>query len=124
MRFRGTFARFGRAVVRYRFAGKLRTKEVVTLVLTNVTDDCNRPLTDHLWFKCGKQFAALNLQPGERVEFTARVERYYKRRRDEFDGESYLEGDYCLKRPTNMMKLGAHDSAGNGLLFVDAFISR
>ncbi|HEX8177884.1 MAG TPA: hypothetical protein VF543_22535 [Pyrinomonadaceae bacterium] len=118
-RFRGTFSRFGSAVVRFRINGRRCSKEVVTLVLVDVTDSRGNLLTDHLWFKMGKQFEELELKPGDRVEFTARVDKYTKRRRDEYDGESYLVDDYCLKRPTKMVKLGVHDEKGTGLLFRD-----
>lgn len=118
-RFRGRFVRFGTATVKFWLNGDRRSKEVSTLVLEEITDDRGNPLTDHLWFKVGKQFESLDLQPGDRIEFTARVESYRKRARD--DEGSYLAFDYCLKRPTNMVKLGVHDGAGRGLLFADAF---
>ena len=37
--------------------------------------------------KVGKQFEGLKLAPSNRAEFTARVEKYFKRRRDEIDGD-------------------------------------
>jgi hypothetical protein len=118
-RFRGRFQRFGEAVVRFRLNGRLRSKPVRTLVLTDLTDDRDRPLSDHLWFRVGKQFDALNLRPGDRVEFTATVEKYEKRRRDEYGDGYYIIEDYCLKRPCKMVKLGVHDEEGKGLLFAD-----
>lgn len=122
-RFRGTFSRYGSACERFRIEGRICTKEVRTLVLLDVTDERGNLLTDHLWFKCGKQFEGLNLQDGDRVEFTARVEKYHKRVRDDFDDDVYLIDDYCLKRPTKMVKLGVMAQEGNGLLFADMFQS-
>ena len=104
-RFRGRFERWGSASVRFRINGRRCIKEVKTLVLVNVTDTKGNELTDHLWFKCGKQFEDLELSPGDQVEFAATVEKYFKRRRDELDGETYFEGDFCLKRPAKMVKL-------------------
>jgi hypothetical protein len=118
-RFRGTFERYGSAIVRFSIRGRMRSHPVKTLILLDVTDARGNLLTDHLWFRCGKQFNELQLQRGDRVEFTATVERYVKRTRDEYDGGFYLEGDYCLKRPARMFKLGVHDEKGRGLLFAD-----
>lgn len=118
-RFRGTFDRYGTAVVRFRIRGRMCSKTVTTLVLTDVTDAAGNILTDHLWFRLGKQFGNLDLHHGDRVEFTATVEKYHKRQRDEYDGDYYLIEDYCLKRPAKMFKLGVHDKQGRGLLFRD-----
>ncbi len=50
----------------------------------------------------GRQFAALQLQPGDRVSFDARVMRYRKDYRGDRE-----EGEYCLKWPTRMYKMNS-----------------
>lgn len=35
-------------------------------------------LTDHVWMNCGKEFDPEMLRAGEKIRFSARVERYWK----------------------------------------------
>jgi hypothetical protein len=73
----------------------------VCLVSTGAT------LCDHLWFTCGKQFERLNLEPGDRVEFDARVDSYvkgYQGRRAEELGEAWTQADWRLSRPTKIRR--------------------
>lgn len=86
--YRGTFERFG--VAANRFGVK------PTLVLVRVTDAAGAPVCDHLWFAVTKAFAALDLFPGDVVEFAGRVTPYRKR------GGT----DYKLSRPTQVRKVG------------------
>jgi len=84
---------------------------VLLLDVRRSTD--NTPLTDHLWFTCGKQFAALHLQPGDRIQLDARVTPYekgYHGRRAEATGEAWSALDYRLERPTRIHKLQALSS--------------
>lgn len=69
--YHGTFEQFGVA------ANRFGTKP--TLVLVNVMDAHGAPVCDHLWFSLTKAFAALDLFPGDVVEFAGRVTAYRKR---------------------------------------------
>jgi len=68
--FTGTFIRFGSK------AGYRGPES--TLLLGDVRDTEDRAMTDHLWFNLTKGFDALDLQPGDRVRFDARVKMYLK----------------------------------------------
>jgi hypothetical protein len=62
-------------------------------------------VTDHLWFIVRKTIAALDLQPGERIQFEARVTQYtkgYVNRRAGIDDRTI---DYKLERPTKFIKI-------------------
>jgi signal peptidase I len=106
-RFRGTFSKFGERT------SHGYVKRMALLV--DVTDSRGREMCDHLWLNLTPTVERLALQPGDVIEFDARVRPYVKgyytdRRRD-----------YKLNNPTNFLKLGAHDARGNGPLFRDAF---
>ncbi len=66
-------------------------------------------ICDHIWFKVGKQFEKLSLQPGDRVSFSARVSQYEKgykgRRWDVYDKP--IEQDYRLSFPTHVRKIAS-----------------
>ncbi|ACU54565.1 hypothetical protein Afer_1649 [Acidimicrobium ferrooxidans DSM 10331] len=65
-------------------------------------------VTDHLWFTYGASLARLELQPGDRIQFDARVGRFiksYQGRRAEELGEAWSELDYRLERSTKVCKL-------------------
>lgn len=97
--FRGTFVRFGSKPA-YKGA------PIKTVLLINVTRR-GSIVTDHLWFVCGVQFERLNLQPGDVVEFHARVTEYwkgYKGRRD-LDDAAPISKDYRLSNPTGVKKV-------------------
>lgn len=109
-RWRGTFDRFG-----HRTSGGY-VKPMALLL--NVTDDRDRPMCDHVWLNRTLLVDRLDLQPGDRIEFTARVTPYEKGYHDN------RRLDYRLSNPTQFVKLGQmppHDTKGNGLLFPDAF---
>ncbi len=96
--FRAVFVRFGSKPA-YRGA------PVITCLFRDITRR-GSVITDHVWFDCGKQFAALHLKVGDVVEFEARVTSYvkgYKGRRA--DRDSRWELDYRLSNPTGVRKL-------------------
>ena len=109
-RFRGRFERFG---TRTSFGYVKRMA-----LLLNVTDVRGNEMTDHLWLNLSKGVEALELKPGEVVEFDARVKPYTKGYHDN------RRRDYKLNNPTHFVKLGVHDDKGRGLLFADAFHPR
>jgi hypothetical protein len=96
--FHGTFERFG---TKNGWAGPERT-----LLLRNVCDEGGTRVCDHLWFNLTKAFEALALQPGDPVQFDARVKAYTKgyfgRREDVYKP---AETDYKLSHPTRVAKL-------------------
>lgn len=100
MAFTGTFERFGTK------PGWVGTEE--TILLVDIRDTEDNPITDHLWFNLTKGFQALNLQPGDKVEFQARVRKYqkgYKGYRFEAMLDSPVSTDYKLSHPTAIRKL-------------------
>lgn len=77
-----------------------------TLLLADVKDSEGKIVTDHLWFNMGIQFMALHLQPGDVVQFDARVTEYikgYRGYRD--DVYKPIEKDYRLSYPTKIKKI-------------------
>jgi hypothetical protein len=85
--YRGKFERFGVA------GNSFGVKQ--TLVLCAIVDEAGVAVCDHLWFNLTKAFQALDLYPGDVVEFRGRVETYRKR-----GGH-----DYKLARPTQVNKV-------------------
>ena len=74
-KFRATFARYGTA----RAAPKLgRMNSARTLLFTEITDDCDRWICDHIWFQSSQVLDALALVPGDQIEFQARAQPYKK----------------------------------------------
>ncbi|HEX8653062.1 MAG TPA: hypothetical protein VF708_19755 [Pyrinomonadaceae bacterium] len=106
-RFRGRFSRFGQ-----RTSGGY-VKHMALLVC--VTDAKGNEMTDHLWLNLTERVKALDLKPGDVIEFDARVRDYTKGYYDN------RRRDYKLNNPTNFVKIGVHDDRGRGLLFPDAF---
>lgn len=109
--FTATFSRYGRATVRIPRRGSV---QVVTLLFTDVQDSTGRKVTDHIWFKTCKQWAALGLRSGERVKFEARIVPYLKgyAGRDDFgdDGDG-RHTDYKLSHPTKARLVSAESIA-------------
>lgn len=95
--FTGTVARFGTKKA-------YRGYPIPTIMLSEVRDAGGKIVTDHLWFKVGKQMEALELKTGEVVVFDARVTQYeagYRgRREDVYDAP--LRTDYRLSNPTKI----------------------
>lgn len=86
-----------------------------TILLRDIRTLDGTPICDHLWFSLTKAFAALNLAPGDVVQFDARVKEYekgYQGRRE--DVYVPVERDYKLSHPTKVRKMqppSAADSA-------------
>lgn len=97
--FTGTFERYGTKTNYHGYPEK-------TILLKDIRNGSDRVLCDHIWFSLTKQFDALGtLQPGDRVQFDARVRDYTKgyvnRRKDIYE----LEIDYKLSHPTKVQKV-------------------
>jgi hypothetical protein len=99
---RATFSRFGKK-------NGWQGREIKTVLLTDLTDIHGRALCDHLWFTFNKQFEALDLQPGDRLELDGRSAAYvkgYQGRRGEWDGDlPEVSTDFKLRHPTRVRKL-------------------
>jgi hypothetical protein len=78
-----------------------------TVLLVEVCDAAGRQVTDHLWLTVGKRLAALQLQPGDLVQFDARVTTYTKGYKGRREGGKPLSRDYRLSYPTNLRKVPA-----------------
>ena len=77
-----------------------------TMLLKDIRTPAGEPICDHLWFNLTKSFAELALQPGDVVQFDARVKEYekgYKGRRE--DVYVPVERDYKLSHPTKVRKV-------------------
>lgn len=104
--YRGKFSRFGRKnkLVPGKFGRYM--KEFVTVLLVEITDTHGNKICDHLWFNLTKGFEAAGMKEGDRIQFDARANKYFKgyqgRREDEWSGQ---EADYCLVYPTNIQKI-------------------
>jgi hypothetical protein len=75
----------------------------------DVRDEAGNEVTDHLWFVVRKQLKALNLQPGDKIEFVARVKPYIKgyRGRRDLDDAASVSTDYTLSHGTQFKKVGS-----------------
>jgi hypothetical protein len=96
--FHGTFERLGTK-------NGWQGRQDQTVLLTEVCDATGTPVCDHLWFNLTKAFALLRLQPGDIVQFDARVKKYLKGyfgRREEVYRPA--EVDYKLSHPTRVKK--------------------
>jgi len=79
---------------------------VETILLKDITDASNNILTDHLWFNLTKGFEKVDLKPGDKIKFKARVKEYekgYKGYRD--DVYKPIESDYKLSYPSKIEKV-------------------
>lgn len=102
--FEATFERYGRTTVKIPNIygrGRARDMEVVTLLFKDVKDSTGAVVTDHLWFKSCKQWAALGLKPGDQVRFEARVMPYEKGYVGRYEDESGRVTDYKLAFPAS-----------------------
>lgn len=95
-----------------RFGSKSGFKwPIKTILLVDVKDKSGKISADHLWFTCGKQFKALDLKEGDRIQFVGRITPYIKgyqgnRDFDSFDDEpAPIERDYRISFPTKIIKL-------------------
>ena len=97
--FRGTVHRFGTKP-------GWKGRELRTILLVEVTDDTGAVVADHLWVNDTKALAALALQPGEVVEFQARVTVYTKGYQGRREGvHKPVQRDYRLERPTRVRRM-------------------
>ena len=101
-RFAGTFERYGKKT-------GWKGREEKTVLLKNIiATDSGESVTDHLWFNLTKGFEALGeLQPGDVIEFEARVTTYkkgYWGYNEERRCENPPRTDYKLERPTRITK--------------------
>ena len=95
-RFRGTFVRLGK-----KSGYKGNSEE--TVLITNIIDlESNTVVADHLWFTFTKGFQELNLQPGNIVEFDARVKEYKKGYAYDVATRTQRKTDYKLSHPTKI----------------------
>jgi len=104
-RFRGHFERFGHRTS----SGYVKHMAL----LKDVTDLKGNEMCDHVWLNLTKQVEALHLVPGDVIEFDARVKPYWKGYHDD------RRRDYRLSNPTKFVKLGVHETDGDGILFAD-----
>lgn len=93
--FRGTFVRFGQKSGWY---GPTKT-----ILMTDIVDSHGAPMCDHLWFTITEEFRALDLHPGDVVQFDGRITIYKKGYRGR--GGDDLTTDYRLSRPTRTSKV-------------------
>ena len=101
-RFTGTVKRFGTKPA-------YRGPDIVTLLLVVVRDEAGTEVTDHAWFVVRKQLQELNAQPGDKIEFVARVKTYvkgYRGRRGDYDLPP-VSIDYKLSHGTQFKKVGS-----------------
>lgn len=100
--FTGEFSRFG---VKNGYMGQQKT-----ILLQNIKNEKGELVTDHLWFNYIKGFKKINLQKGDIIKFSARVNLYEKGykgyREDIYVPITY---DYKLSYPTNIQKIDSGD---------------
>jgi hypothetical protein len=98
-RFTGIFVRFGK-----KSGWKGRSED--TLMLRDICDATTQQrVTDHLWFNVTKEFDALNLKPGQSVEFDARSKQYTKGYVNKLGSVDNRKYDYKLSHPTKVAKV-------------------
>jgi hypothetical protein len=105
----GKRGRFTATVKRFGSKPAYKGPPIVTLLLVDVRDEAGTQVTDHLWFTVRKQLKELDAQPGDQIEFTARVTPYvkgYRGRREDFDLPP-VSMDYRLSHPTQFKKVGS-----------------
>lgn len=78
-----------------------------TLLLKDITDQCDKKLTDHLWFNYTKGFEKLGeLKEGDLIQFNARCKEYEKGYKGyRYDVYKPIELDYKLSHPTKIIKI-------------------
>lgn len=86
-----------------RYGGKGGSK--FTVLLVDVRHTNGDFVTDHLWFNLTKGFKSLRLQPGERVQFDARVKPYEKGYKGRKAIDKPISSDYKLSHPSKIRRL-------------------
>jgi len=98
---------FMATVERFGEKSAFRGPPLKTLLLKDVIRlDTGEGVCDHLWFTAGKSWQGL--EPGDRVQFDARVDAYIKGYcgyRDDVWDKPIMK-DYRLTRPTKVVCLG------------------
>lgn len=102
--FYGEFVRLGLK------SGYKGTEE--TVLLKNIYDTSGQFITDHLWFNLTKSFEKLNLKPGDKVQFDARVTSYTKGYKGRYAGilnpsKAKEKADFKLSYPNKIIKLNS-----------------
>lgn len=100
-RFEGRVIRFG--IASNSFSPYKNLDETILLGDVYLLDENGQReelVTDHIWFKRTLQFQRIDAQPGDIVQFDARVDDYYKR-------DQYV--DYRLVRPTKIKNISRPD---------------
>lgn len=95
-----------------RYGGKGGGK--FTILIVDVRHLTGQLITDHLWFNLTKGFKAQRLDPGEFVQFDARVKAYrkgYQGTRKQIDRP--VSDDYKLSHPTRISKIHTSDHSRN-----------
>jgi hypothetical protein len=117
----GVRQRFTATFVRYGTKPAYKGPPIKTLLFEDIRDKHGKEYCDHLWFTINKSFTKLDLQPGEKISFDARVKPYikgYRGRRGEYDENFYdakpVSKDYKLSHPNNIVK---HSVGAQGQLF-------
>lgn len=108
-RFTATFERFGKK-------SAFKGPAIVTLLFVEIKDKYGNEFCDHIWFTTNKQFERLNLNPGDKISFDARVKEYWKGYKGYRDDEDLppVSKDYKLSHPNNIVK---HQENIPGTLF-------
>ena len=98
LRFRATFARYGKKSYGLHESDTLLLRDVVLA-------DTGELVADHIWFTRTKCWQKLNLTEGDLVEFDARIKSYragYQGRREEAASNNPPRWDYKLAWPTDV----------------------
>ncbi|OLZ11788.1 hypothetical protein [Sulfobacillus thermosulfidooxidans] len=106
--FTATFKRFGQKPA-------FRGNPITTLLFVDVLDDQGQLVTDHIWFSLTKGFQQVHLEPGDRIQFEARVKEYlkgYRGYREDVRLEHPLVPDYKLSYPTKIRKIPPNSVSG------------
>lgn len=111
-------ARFTATVGRFGTKPGWQGRSLRTILLTDIRNESGQIVTDHLWFQVGKRIDALNLQPGDRVNFKARADYYeagYLGYRDDPDLPPPRR-DLKLCFPTDLRKVDKEPPQGQRVL--------
>jgi len=108
-RFRATFAEF-----RMFTRGGYGVERALFLKVRGTGDV---ELTDHIWLVRGKQINALDLKPGDEVEFTATVEGYWKGYHDNRSHDFRLAKQRDFRKCVPDAATSARKESGQYLLF-------
>lgn len=103
-RFEGRVIKFG--IASNKFSPYKNLDETILLGDVYILDENGQRdelVTDHLWFKRTLQFQRIDAQPGDIIQFDARVDDYYKR--DQYADYYSKIRDYRLVRPTKIKNI-------------------